>query len=57
MDRIDDEPARLCRPDLDDVFVGCEAAERLEPTGEVIGRHEVGAVVSVAVYGSRSGSA
>lgn len=44
VDRIDGEPARLSRSDLGDVFVRRKAAERLEPTGEIVGRHEVGEV-------------
>ena len=44
MDRIEDEPVWIRSPDFGDVFVGCEAAERLEPAGGVIGSHEVGEV-------------
>jgi len=44
VDRIDDEPVWLCRPDLGDVFVGGETAEGLEPAGEVVGGHEVSEV-------------
>ena len=41
MDRIDDETFWLRSPDLADVFLGREAAEGLEATGEVIGWQEV----------------
>ena len=44
MDRIDDEPVWLGRPDIGHVFIGREAAKRLEPAGKVVGSHEVGEV-------------
>lgn len=44
MNRIDDEPVWLRRPDFGDAFVGCKAVERLEPAGKVVGCHEVGEV-------------
>ncbi len=39
-----------------DVFLRCEAAERLEPAGEVVGNHKVGEVrpeVAVALVRKR----
>jgi hypothetical protein len=44
VDRIDDESVWLRSPDLADAFVGLEAAERLEPAGEVVGGDEVSEV-------------
>lgn len=44
MDWIDDESVWLRSPDFCDVFVRREAAECLEPRGEVVGSHEVGEV-------------
>jgi hypothetical protein len=41
VDQINDEPVRLGRLDLGDVFVRREATERLKPTGEIIGCHEI----------------
>ena len=35
VDRIKNEAIRVRCPDFADVFVGCEAAERLQPAGEV----------------------
>ena len=42
VDRVEDEPFRLGRSDPADVSEGREAAECLEPLGEVVGCHEVG---------------
>ena len=42
--RINDEPVWFRRPDLGDVFVGREPAERFEAAGKVVGGHEVGQV-------------
>ena len=46
MDRVKAGLFGLCSPDFGDVFIWCEAAERLEPTGEFLGCHEVGEVDS-----------
>ena len=41
MDGIYDEPVRVWSPDFDDIFIGGEAAEGLQPASEVIGVNEV----------------
>jgi hypothetical protein len=41
VDRVEDESIWLRCPDFADVFVRREAAERLEPLGEVVGCQEV----------------
>lgn len=46
VDRVEDESFWLRCPDFVDVFVGCEAAQNLEPTGKVVGCEEVGEVRS-----------
>lgn len=56
MGRVDDEPGWFWRPDIDSVSVGCELAERLKPTGEVIGRHKVDEVRPGDGRGSRGAS-
>jgi hypothetical protein len=38
--RISDEPMRLLDPGFADVLVGCEAAQGLEPPGQVVGIQE-----------------
>lgn len=42
MDRVENESVWLGCPDLADVFIRREAAEGLEPPGEIVSVHEVG---------------
>lgn len=44
VDRNVDGSIDLLGPDPADVFVGCETVGRLEPSGEVLGCHEVSEV-------------
>jgi len=46
VDRVEDESIRLRCPDLADVFVGREPAERLQSACEIAGWQEVGEVFS-----------
>ena len=57
MDRILDESIWFCNPDLEDVFLGRENAEYLEPAGEIVGRHEVGKVRSELIVVVENGNA
>ena len=51
MVRIEYKPFRLICPDFADIFVGREAAQCLEPSGEVIGCQEVREVRSQLIVG------
>jgi len=42
VDRVENESVWLGCPDLADVFIRREAAEGLEPPGEIVSVHEVG---------------
>jgi len=44
VDLVEDESFRLRCPDFADVFVEREAVQRFQPSGEVVGCHEVGEV-------------
>ena len=41
MGRVDDEPVWLGGPDFGDIFLECQTAQGLAPTGKVIGGDEV----------------
>ena len=52
--RVDLESSRVFCPDACDVFVGCEAAERLEPAGMIVGVDEQPEVLPKLVMMSSS---
>jgi hypothetical protein len=51
LERVERESCRFFCPGLADEFVRCEALERLEPFGEVVGGNEVGQMAAQLVMG------